>query len=384
MPQFVSGNTITLLRNGAEYFPALESAIDAARIEVHLQTYIFSADATGYRIAEALRRAAQRGVGVHVVVDGFGSRDYLPAALINYMRSAGVQFLVFRPEGARLLPRRNRLRRMHRKIVLIDGSIAFVGGINIIDDLYTPGHTPPRYDYAVRVTGPLVRDVCRATHRLWELMSILHYGKRWHPPAMPELGPEGGDHSAAFLVRDNLVHRTDIEEAYLEAIENAKDEIVIANAYFFPGLQFRHALYRAVERGVRVILLLQGKVEYIWLHYASRALYGSLLQAGIRIMEYRKSFMHAKVAVIDGVWATVGSSNIDPFSFILSREANIVVRDREFSATLRASLEQAMREGSVPVEVSHWERRGWALRVASWLAYGFGRVVMGVLGVTQK
>ena len=143
----------------------------------------------------------------------------------------------------------------------------------------------------------------------------------------------GGQMSAAFLVRDNFRHRRDIETAYMRAIEQAKSEIILAHAYFLPGLDFRHALINAAGRGVRVVLLLQGRVEYFLQHYASRALYGNFLDAGIEIYEYRKSFLHAKVAVIDGHWATVGSSNIDPFSLLLSREANVVVDDEEFGAT---------------------------------------------------
>jgi cardiolipin synthase len=136
-----------------------------------------------------------------------------------------------------------------------------------------------------------------------------------------------GEQTAAFLVRDNILHRRDIEEAYLEAIAAAQQDILLANAYFLPGRRFRRALHDAVKRGVRVVILLQGRIEYRLLHYATQALYGRLLGAGIRIFEYRRSFLHAKVAVIDSHWATVGSSNIDPFSLLLAREANIVVKD---------------------------------------------------------
>jgi cardiolipin synthase A/B len=384
MPEFVAGNTITLLENGAQYFPALETAIRAARHEIHLQTYIFSFDDTGQSIAYALKQAAQRGVQCYVVVDGFGSRDYLPQAMVEDMRDAGVQVIVFRPDSERI-SRRHRLRRMHRKIVLIDGRIAFVGGINIIDDMYTPRHKPPRYDYAVQIEGPLLAEVRYTAHHLWQLLSLIYEQRRWHSMLPETIAlPDTGPHRAALLVRDNLIHRSDIEEAYMEALESAQQEIVIACAYFFPGLAFRRALIDAAQRGVRVILLLQARVEYVWLHYAARALYGTLLDAGVEIFEYYKSFMHAKVAVIDRQWATVGSSNIDPFSLLLSREANVAVHDKAFAAQLRDSLQRAIDEGARAVKPQDWKRRPVVTRAATWIAYSFGRLMMGLMGVSQR
>ncbi len=385
MPEFVAGNTITLLENGTQYFPALETAIRAARFEIHLQTYIFSFDDTGQSIAYALKMAAMRGVQCYIVVDGFGSRDYLPQAMVDDMRDAGVQVIVFRPDSERGISRRSRLRRMHRKIAVIDGRLAFVGGINIIDDMYTPRHTPPRYDYAVQIEGPLLEDVRYTAHHLWRLLSLIYEQRRWRStlPETIEL-PKTGPHRAALLVRDNLIHRSDIEEAYLQALESAQQEIVIACAYFFPGISFRRALSEAAQRGVRVILLLQARVEYVWLHYAARALYGSLLDAGVEIFEYHKSFMHAKVAVVDREWATVGSSNIDPFSLLLSREANVVVHDKSFATQLRASLQRALDEGARPVKPQDWKRRPLLARATAWTAYSFGRLMMGLLGVSQR
>ncbi|MEO7405144.1 MAG: phospholipase D-like domain-containing protein, partial [Burkholderiales bacterium] len=175
-------------------------------------------------------------------------------------------------------------------------------------------------------------------------------------------------------------HRSDIEDAYLAAIESATTEIVIASAYFFPGRRFRRALAQAAGRGVRVVLLLQGRVEYVLLHYASRALYGSLLDAGIQIHEYHKSFLHAKVAVIDQRWATVGSSNIDPFSLLLAREANVVVEDRRFANELRESLLGRMNEGAVPLARQRWRRRPLQQRILIWMAYGFARFLIGMYG----
>lgn len=379
-PQFVGGNRLRLLHSGVEYFPALEAAIRSARREIYLETYIFSDDESGQRIAAALCDAARGGASVHVMVDGFGSKD-ISRELVRRLRGAGVRLLVFRKKISPWTLRRNRLRRLHRKLVVVDGRIAFVGGINIIDDMHTPGHIPPRYDYAVQVEGPLVRPMRDSASRLLRWIAWASLRERWPTRRAVEIDDlPKGNQRAALVVRDNVRHRSDIEDAYLAAIDSAHDEILIANAYFFPGIRFRHALVRAARRGVRVTLLLQGRVEYALLHYASRALYGTLLSAGVEIREYHKSFLHAKVAVIDGHWATVGSSNIDPFSLMLAREANILVEDRGFAAALRLSLHQAMEEGAIAVPREHWFHQPIWKRLPIWVSYGLVRLLMGMFG----
>ncbi|MGH8678367.1 MAG: phospholipase D-like domain-containing protein, partial [Burkholderiales bacterium] len=245
----------------------------------------------------------------------------------------------------------------------------------IIDDRNTPKHTPPRQDFAVRVEGPVVADMHAAVRRLWTHIAWLQFRHGWRASRGMRLDKQpAGDQRAAFIVRDNFRHRGDIENAYLGAIASAQKEIVIACAYFFPGIRFRHALCEAAARGVRVVLLLQGRVEYVLLHYASRALYRQFLREGIEIHEYVRSFMHAKVAVIDGRWATVGSSNIDPISFLLAREANIVVEDPEFGKQLRTSLEFALHEGAREVRPERW-RPSAVARATTWIAYGLVRAL---------
>jgi cardiolipin synthase A/B len=378
--EFLPGNRLTLLRSGVEYFPALEAAIREARREFFLETYIYAGDATGERITKALCEAARRGVATHVLVDGFGSRD-MPAQFVRELRDSGARLLVFRPEVWRFPFRRDRLRRMHRKIAVADGRVAFVGGINIIDDMDTPRQKPPRYDYAVKIEGPLLGPIQESAVRLWNRIALARLEHAWRVshPVPPHLA-RAGSQRAALAVRDNLRHRRDIEEAYLAAIASAQAEIIIASAYFFPGRRFRRALVGAAARSVRVVLLLQGRVEYVLLHYASHALYGRLLEAGIEIYEYQKSFMHAKVAVIDGHWATVGSSNIDPFSLMLAREANVVVEDRRFAAELRARLRGDIEHGARVVAKTRWFRQPLWKRIPNWIGYGLARLAIGMFG----
>jgi cardiolipin synthase len=384
LSRFIPGNQVTLLQNGEAYFPAIEAAFERAQHEIYLETYIYENDAAGQRIADALKRAVLRGVDTSVLIDGYGSKE-LPRSMLDRLRADGVKALIYRPEISPWTFRRMRLRRMHRKIAVVDREIAFVGGINIINDRETTGDMPPRYDYAVAVEGPLVDVIRLSAQRLWSTVAWSSFRKGTvRGGALPVSTSAGGHMSAAFVVRDNFRHRRDIEAAYMRAIEQAKSEIILAHAYFLPGPDFRHALINAAGRGVRVVLLLQGRVEYRVQHYASRALYGSLLDAGIEIYEYRKSFLHAKVAVIDGHWATVGSSNIDPFSLLLSREANVAVDDEEFGVTLAQSLKQTMETDGRRILKDNWKQQPVCFRFMSWLSYGLVRLMMGMTGYARE
>ena len=378
--QFLAGNAVALLENGEQYFPAVEAAIDRAEREIFLQSYIFEDDGTGQRIADALARAAGRGVAVRVMVDGFGGRSFV-ARLLPRLRGAGVQVLIYRRELRPLSLRRHRLRRMHRKIVTIDGREAFVGGINVVDDFDAGALSHPRYDYAVHVEGPLLEPIVASAQRLWRLVAWASFRRRDSQPLLaPPQAERVGGIRAAFVVRDNLRHRHAIEDAYLDAIAKAREEILIANAYFFPGRRFRQALTEAAARGVQVTLLLQGLSDHPLQGYATRALYPALLARGIRLFEYHRSYLHAKVAVVDRTWSTVGSSNIDAFSLLLAREANVVIDDARFACELRASLERAICSGARELRASDWQRLPLFRRGLSWLAYQLVRMAIGVAG----
>ena len=401
---------ITLLKGGDMLFPALVEAITNARAEVLLETYIFAFARSVVPIAEALESAARRGVTVRVVVDGLGTGE-VPAPWRQRWQAAGVQWRVFNPaQGWRvLLPK--RWRRLHRKLCLVDGSIGFCGGINLLDDHFDPNYgvlAQPRFDFAVRVLGPLVADMHGTMTRLWARLQVASEaqqldvaaafqavldaadaGTDMHDEGMKteldqdDVGPATtGGALAALVLRDNLRFRRSIEGNYRLAIGLAQREILIANAYFVPGVQLQRALLRAARRGVRITLLLQGKYEYFMQFYASRAVYGVMLNAGIEIIEYEASFLHAKVAVMDaegGALATVGSSNLDPLSLLLAREANVFVRDDAFATELRAHLVAAIAKGRrvEPDAHAHWPL---ATRSLNWVAYAVMRVLVFVAG----
>ncbi|OGA29248.1 MAG: cardiolipin synthase B [Betaproteobacteria bacterium RIFCSPLOWO2_12_61_14] len=385
----VAGNQLMLLQNGAEFFPQLCADIDAAQHSIHLETYIFAADETGRMVADALQRAAARGVVVRVLLDGFGSAE-LPQHWVDELRIAGIEVQWFRREVSPFTLRRSRKRRLfrlHRKLAVMDGEVAFVGGINFINDISEHDNfSSPRLDYAVRVQGALAGEIHAAMRRLWGVVSWANFRKRGKE--IRRLVLEKEEHAAApeitFLLRDNLRHRRDIERAYLKAITSAQREIIIANAYFLPGRAFRRALKQAARRGVRVVLLLQGKVEYRLQHYATHALYEQLLAADVEIYEYQVSYLHAKVAVVDGQWATVGSSNIDPFSLLLAREANLAIRDSGFAGELRASLLAAIHDDAVRIGNEYGGTRNFFGRLVARLSYGVVRLLTGVLGYRRR
>ena len=395
IPPLRTGHALQLLEGSREFFPALVDAIDAAQQEVWLETYIFDFTGSSAEVAWALERAARRGVSVRVVVDGFGTGE-LPASWRERLLEAGVDWRTYAPPGRLGVLWPGNWRRLHRKLCVVDERLAFCGGINVLDDLHDPNHgalDAPRLDFAVAVRGPLVADVRLAMLRLWQRMhafeelrrgglagalTSLRAARRSIPPprrAPPQVRPGG---RAALVLRDNFRFRASIERAYLRAIGRARHEILIANAYFVPGHRMRRALILAARRGVRVVLLLQGRYEYFMQYYATRPVYGALLRAGVEIHEYSPSFLHGKVAVIDGRWATVGSTNLDPLSLLLAREANVVIEDRAFASLLRQRLLHAVEQEGTALAPEQYERRPLRERALEIVALALMRVALAI------
>ncbi|MCL4768947.1 MAG: cardiolipin synthase ClsB [Burkholderiaceae bacterium] len=397
--ELTEGHQVQLLQGAQELFPALIAAMDAALSDIQFETYIFDFTGTATEVAQALMRAARRGVRTHLVVDGVGT-GRLPQDWADRLRAAGVHCRVYSPLGplGLLLPR--RWRRLHRKLCVVDGRVLFCGGINVLDDFHDPNHgrlVAPRFDFAVQATGALVGVASDAMEQLWwRMQAVRDASQRRLPEALQALRAASAAHHAApdadtspgmraaLLLRDNVRHRSRIEKAYRRAIAAAREEIIIANAYFVPGRKLRVALQMAARRGVRVRLLLQGRYEYFMQYHAARPVYGALLKAGVEIHEYAPSFLHAKVAVIDAhgarPWATVGSSNLDPLSLLLAREANVVVEDAAFAQDLRARLEHAMLHGGRVLDPARYALRSWHERALDRVAYVLMRLALWVTG----
>jgi len=378
---FVDHNDIALLESGTAFFPALIEALDAARYEVLFETYIFAEDDTGRAVRDALMRAAQRGVKVRVLVDWFGTGHRVCNRLGPELSAAGAQYRVFNP-----LCRRG-VARSHRKIAVIDREIAFVGGINVNDDWlcdHADGHRlpAPRWDFTVRVRGPLVTQIHHEAAGQWmrtgrlRLRTRLKLFREMRKQPIPSCESPA---RAAFVVRDNLRNRSTIQRAYLQALGHARDSVLLATPYFAPGRKLRKALAHAARRGVKVTLLI-GVGEFRIQDAVAHSFYPKLLADGVRVVEYRKTQLHAKVAVIDDDWATVGSSNCDGLSLFVNQEANVVVNDPLFAATLRQHIERGIADG-VEVCPQEFAHTGWLRRACYGSAYLLYKLAMRVVTI---
>ncbi|MFT3645864.1 cardiolipin synthase ClsB [Klebsiella pneumoniae] len=318
------GNRITLLENGDQYYPALFAAIGRASRRVILESFIWFEDEVGRRLHAVLLEAARRGIQVEVLLDGYGSPD-LSDEFVGELTAAGVIFRYYDPRPKLMGMRTNLFRRMHRKIVVIDDTTAFVGGINYSAEHMSDYGPEAKQDYAVQVEGPVVLDILQ-----FEL--------------------------------ENLPNS-----------ESARREVIIANAYFFPGYRLLHAMRNAARRGVRVKLIVQGEPDIPIVKFGAHLLYHYLVKGGVQIYEYRRRPLHGKVALADDHWATVGSSNLDPLSLSLNLEANLIIHDRVFNQTLRDNLNGLIARDCQRIDKTMLPKRNWWRLGVSVMAFHFLR-----------
>ncbi|SDY00342.1 putative cardiolipin synthase [Collimonas sp. OK242] len=378
---FSADNHITLLHNGAAFFPALIAAIDAARIEIYLETYIFAADETALLVQQALTRAARRGVAVRVITDWLGTGRQRSMSLHQEFLASGVMYRAFNPWF------RRGVARMHRKLCVVDRRISFIGGLNIIDDMVSDDDQrvplpAPRWDFAVSIRGPLVKVIHVELEAQWmrlgemKLLARLRQFKRTRAITG---GAAHGPAAAGLVLRDNLRNRRTIQRAYLYALGHARHSALLTSPYFAPGRKLRRALEEAARRGVDVTLLL-GVGQFRLQDAVSQSYYPKLLKAGVKIVEYRKTALHAKVAVVDDNWATVGSSNFDGLSLLVNQEANVVIRDADFSRALRQQIESGIADGT-PMAASAFDHQSWRARAWHGTAFFLYRFLMRIITI---
>jgi cardiolipin synthase len=376
---FTAGNQITLLHSGAEFFPALIAAIDAAQTEVYLETYIFAEDETGEQVKTALMCAARRGVRVNVITDWVGTGHRRSLSLRAQFHAAYVNHRIFNAWFQR------GITCTHRKICVIDRQVAFLGGLNINHDMVSDDdrNTPlpaPRWDFAVRIVGPLVWRIHEEVEAQWKLLGGLNLRYRWEKLRgvwWPRSTSSTRPIVAALVVRDNLRNRRTIQKAYLKALGTARKSAMLATPYFAPGRKLRKGLAEAARRGVQVTLLI-GVGQFRIQDAVAHSIYPKLLRAGVRIVEYRKTQLHGKVAVVDEDWATVGSSNWDGLSLLINQEANVVIRDADFTQQLREHIERGIADG-VEVKPEVYLNVAWYERLWYGAASIFYRSVLRVL-----
>ena len=330
------GNQIQLLENGDQFYPAVFDAIEQAQQKIILETFIWFEDAVGKQLHAALLEAARRGIKAEVLLDGYGSPD-LSDSFVEELTVAGVVFRYYDPRPRLFGMRTNLFRRMHRKIVVIDDRVAFVGGINYSAEHMSDYGPEAKQDYAVRVEGPVVADILKFVLENLPGQSAVRRWWRRHHRAIDNHRP--GEAQALFVWRDNEEHRDDIERHYLKMLTQARREVIIANAYFFPGYRFLHALRK-----------------------------------------YRRKPLHGKVALMDDHWATVGSSNLDPLSLSLNLEANLIIHDRTFNQTLRDNLNPIIAQDCKRVDESMLPKRTWWNLTKSVLAFHFLRHFPALVG----
>ena len=378
-PIWLEGNAVEMLINGEEFFPRVFERIRQAQKEVLLETFIILEDKVGKELQEALICAARNGAHVEVIVDGYGTVD-LSDEYLAQLRDAGVRVHVFDPQPRLLGMRTNLFRRLHRKIVVVDSEVAYVGGINFtavhLGD-YGPG---AKQDYAAEVRGPIVLEIRHASLNLFrqarkELPLPLAAEHRHHHQQR-----YAGSSRIMLAIRDNEHHTSDIEDHYLYAIRSATHRVVIANAYFFPGYRMLRELRNAARRGVQVTLILQGEPDMPWARNFSTFLYSYLLRAGVVIHEYCERPLHGKVALMDSEWVTIGSSNLDPLSLSLNLEGNLFIRDTKLNHQLYDHLMKLSHEHCSSITIDKAARGLWWRAPLTVLCFHFLRRFPSIAG----
>ena len=372
------GNRLLLLENGEAFFPRVFGAIQRAERTVLIETFILFEDEVGNALHRELLAAAQRGVRVEIMVDGYGSAE-LSDTFVNSLTSAGVRFIYYDPRPLVMGMRTNVFRRLHRKTVVVDDVVAFVGGINFSAEHNTDYGPEAKQDYAVQVKGPVVGDIARYLQQAIgsEQPTRRWWGSRSHRPAV---NARPGDAQVLYVYRDNDEHRDDIEMHYLEMLREAKRDVIIANAYFFPGYRLLREMRNAAQRGVRVRLIVQGEPDMPIVKVGAELLYNYLVDGGVEVYEYIRRPLHGKIAVKDDQWATVGSSNLDPLSLSLNLEANLIIHDRPFNQTLRDNLEALLANDCQRVQEDRLPPRNWWQLSKSVVVFHFLRHFPAIAG----
>jgi cardiolipin synthase len=370
----IAGNRVTLLFDGPATMREMMAAVRGATSSINLETYIFDQDPVGLEFADLLIEKQRQGVTVNVMYDAVGTLG-TPQAFYDRMKAAGIQMLAFNPVNPTKAKGKWELNnRDHRKIMVVDGKLAFTGGINISSTYansslfrsrYKPGQNDAKIgwrDTHIKIEGPAVSTLQYAFVNNWVSQDAGDLPARDY---FPRLAPVG-DKMLRVLATDPDTD-SDIYKSLMVAINEAKKSINITSAYFVPDQQIVNALRDAAKRGVEVKLVLPGVSDHGLIVHAGRAFYEDLLAAGVRIFQLQVAVLHAKTAVIDGAWSTIGSANIDRRSFIHNYELNVVIIDPAFGRDMESAFNEDLRD-SKEVTLEQWRHRPVADRIKEWAA----------------
>jgi cardiolipin synthase A/B len=353
------GNQFQLLEASEQYFDRMIEAVEGAQSYILLEMYLVQSGVVSGRFVEAFVRAAHRGVSVRIVLDGFGSMGFVHADR-RRLTDAGVELRTY--NVVHLHKRLRNFLRDHRKLMLVDGKVAFVGGVGLTDEFGVTG--PPGWpwrDLVVQIHGPMVSDWQRAFARTWERAD----GKLTLP--LPSVDPLPGEGMRARVALSEAWYRSELANAVANRIVSAQKRAWIMSAYFVPSRRFRKALRRAARRGVDVRLVVPGPLtDHPWVRQAARRFYGKLLRNGVRIFEFQPRVLHAKMTICDN-WVSVGSSNLDRWSFKWNLEANQEIDNTAFAGAAAAVFEKDCIQ-SVQLDRRRWPQRAWVDRLQEWLA----------------
>lgn len=372
----IAGNRVSLLFDGPATMREMMAAARAATSSINLETYIFDQDQVGNEFADVLIEKQRQGVAVNIMVDAVGALA-TPAAFFDRMRAAGIRVVIFNPVNpAKAKGNWDLNNRNHRKLMVVDGRIAFTGGINISStyansSLFRSHDKKKRLangdevgwrDTHVKIEGPAVAPLQWTFVDLWVQQEGGELPKAEYFPTLDAAGDK-----LVRVLTGNPAADSDIYKALVIAINEAKKSIHITCAYFVPDQQIVDALAAAARRGVDVKLVLPGVSDHSLIRYAGQAFYDQLLEAGVKIFELQVAVLHAKTAVIDGAWSTIGSANIDRRSFLHNYELNVAVLDPAFGQAMESAFNEDLRD-SKPVTLEQWEHRPWMDRIREWMA----------------
>jgi cardiolipin synthase A/B len=363
-----AGNRIQILRDGDQTFPAQLAAIAAARHTISLEIYIFEDDVIGRQFIDALSERAKAGLAVRLLFDGVGSFS-LPDAALSRMRAAGVEIVEFHP----LAPWRRRFnwhQRDHRKILVVDDEIAFVGGLNIGKEYASKAQGGEGWhDMHCSLRGPIVADLSRTFRRNW----IANDGRDYPATARAETLPPGDGDTFVRMIDNSLTRRRrPIRQAYLAVLHAAQKQVLLKNAYFLPDRRLRRAIARAVQRGVEVAVIVPGNSDVRMIEWAGHYIHRRLTRAGARILRWPNVMMHAKTAVIDGVWSTIGSYNLDARSLRYNLEITVEILDEKVGTEMVAQFKRDALTCE-PYDEAVWQAMPWWKKARGWIAYQFRR-----------
>jgi cardiolipin synthase len=371
----IAGNRVTLLFDGPATMREMMAAARAATNSINLETYIFDQDQVGNEFADVLIEKQRQGVAVNIMVDAVGAIA-TPAAFFERMRAAGIRVLIFNPVNpAKAKGNWDLNNRNHRKLMVVDGRTAFTGGINISSTYANSSLFRSRArketadgskvgwrDTHVKIEGPAVAPLQWSFVNQWVQQEGGELPKADYFPALSPAGDK-----LIRVLAGSPDGDSDIYKALMVAIQEAKKSIHITSAYFVPDQQIVDALAGAARRGVDVKLVLPGVSDHSMIRYAGQAFYDQLLKAGVKIFELQVAVLHAKTAVIDGAWSTIGSANIDRRSFLHNYELNVVVMDPAFGRDMESAFNEDLRD-SKQVTLEQWKHRPWMDRIREWAA----------------